>query len=388
MAGIYLDHSATTPTRPEVVEAMLPYMGASFGNPSSIHFYGQQAKAALDSARDILAGSIGAEPSEITFTGSGTEADNLALVGTILAYPQNRRHLITSSIEHDAILKTSAFLQTLGCRVTILPVDADGVVAPEDVAAAIGDDTALVSIMHANNEVGSIQKIAEIARITHEQGVLFHTDAVQSFGQLAVDIDQLGIDLMSVSSHKIYGPKGIGMLFVRRGTPIIAEIQGGGQERGRRSGTENVAGISGFAKAVSLLLPERAETAKRMSILRDAFIEKVLTQIPGSSLNGPIGPARLPNNINLSFDNIEGEALLLNLDIAGIAVSSGSACSSGSIEPSHVLIAMGVDTGRNRGAIRLSLGRETTELEMNTCFQVLSETASRLRAMAGHSLRA
>jgi len=386
VSGIYLDHSATTPVREEVVEAMLPYLGKSFGNPSSIHFFGQQAKAGLDESRDILAESIGAEPSEITFTGSGTEADNLALVGTILASPVGRRHLITSAIEHDAILKTAAFVEELGCRVTYLPVDGDGFISLDVLSDAIDDDTALISIMHGNNEVGTIQNVREIARIAHQRGVLFHTDAVQTFGQLPIDVNELGVDLLSVSAHKIYGPKGVGALYVRRGTPIVAEMRGGGQERGRRSGTENVAGIVGFAAAVGLILPERADISAKLALMRDKFIDDVLTTIPGSSLNGPVGEDRLPNNINFSFDNIEGEALLLNLDIAGIAASSGSACSSGSIEPSHVLIAMGKPTSSKRGAIRLTLGRETTSEELQIAFEILVSTTTRLRSMNRHSL--
>jgi cysteine desulfurase len=386
MPGIYLDHSATTPVRREVVEAMLPYFSSSFGNPSSIHVFGQAAKAALDTARDIVADSVGAEPSEITFTGSGTEADNLSIVGALLASPPERRHLITSAIEHEAILNTAKYVASIGCIYTILPVDSRGMVDPNAVDRAITGSTSLVSVMHGNNEVGSIQPIKDIAEIAHRRGVLFHTDAVQTFGQLPVNVDDLGVDLLSVSAHKIYGPKGVGALFVRRGTPIVAEICGGGQERGRRSGTENVAGIVGFAAAVSLLLKERQEQSSRLTVLRDRFIENALNDIEGCTLNGPDGADRLPNNINLSFDNIEGEALLVNLDIAGIAASSGSACSSGSIEPSHVLIAMGIDTSKNRGAIRLTLGRETTQDEMDECLAALAQTAERLRKMSAHSL--
>jgi cysteine desulfurase len=387
MAEIYLDHSATTPVRAEVVEAMLPYFGKSFGNPSSIHAFGQAAKAALDNGRCGIAESLGAEPSEITFTSGGTEADNLALVGTILASPPTRRHVITTAVEHDAVLNTTKFLEQLGCIVTILPVGPSGIVTAQKVENAIRDDTLLVSVMHANNEIGAINDIASISEVTRRHGVLLHTDAVQSFGQLDVNIETLDIDLLSLSAHKIYGPKGVGALYVRRGTPIVPELYGGGQERGRRSGTENVAGIVGFAKAVELLLPERLPNAGRLTELRDRFIAKVLDTIPGASLNGPTGKLRLSNNINFSFENVEGEALLLNLDIAGIAASSGSACSSGSIEPSHVLIAIGVDTGKNRGAIRFSLGRDTTQEQMDTCFDVLAATASRLRAMSGNSLR-
>jgi cysteine desulfurase len=386
MSGIYLDHSATTPVRPEVVEEMAPYFGAAFGNPSSIHYFGQQAKAALDQSRDTIASAIGTDPSEITFTGSGTEADNLALVGVILASPKHRRHLVTTSVEHDAVLKTAKFLESLDCEVTVLPVDGKGFVDPNAVADAIRPETALVSVLHGNNEVGTIQPIAEIARVTHRHGVLLHTDAVQTFGQLNVNVDQLDVDLLSMSAHKIYGPKGVGALYIRRGTTIVAELQGGGQERGRRSGTENVAGIVGFAKAVQLLLIERTQTSARMSQLRDWFIERIQADIRGSTLVGPTGAERLPNNINFTFENVEGEALLLNLDIAGIAASSGSACSSGSIEPSHVLTAMGIETSRSRGAIRFSIGRETTQSELRSCLAILISTTDRLRSMSQHSL--
>lgn len=370
-----------------MVEAMLPLYGTSFGNPSSIHYYGQQAKAALDKSRDIVAESIGGEPSEITFTGSGTEADNLAIVGAILASPPSRRHIITTAVEHDAVRKTVAYLSELGCRVTVLPVDIDGIVTAQEVEDAIREDTLLISVMHGNNEVGTIEPIGAISKVGHRHGVLIHTDAVQTFGQLSVDVNELDVDLLTLSAHKIYGPKGVGALYVRRGTPILPEILGGGQERGRRSGTENVAGIVGFAAAVSLMLPERAQMAARMTDMRDRFIARVIESIPASFLNGPTGERRLPNNINFSFENIEGEALLLNLDIAGIYASSGSACSSGSIEPSHVLIAMGIETSKNRGAIRLTLGRETTEAQLDSAFNVLKETTTRLRSMSAHSFR-
>jgi cysteine desulfurase len=386
MPPVYLDHAATTPVRPEVLEAMRPYFEGSFGNPSSIHAFGQAAKAALDRSRDIIADAIGAEPAEITFAGGGTEADNLAIIGPLLASPA-KRHVITSAIEHEAVLNTAKLMPRIGGSATVLPVNRQGFVTANQISDAIHEDTLLVSVMHANNEVGSIQKIRDIADIAHANGVLMHTDAVQTFGQIPVNVDDLDVDLLTLSSHKIYGPKGVGALYVRRGTPIEPLANGGGQERGRRSGTENVAGIVGFAEATKLMLKERDDVAARMTRLRDILITAVLETIPGSSLNGPTGDLRLPNNANFSFENVEGEALLLNLDIAGIAASSGSACASGSIEPSHVLIAMGVGSDRNRGALRLTLGRTTTQTEIEICLSVLQQTAARLRSMSGNSLR-
>lgn len=385
MERIYLDHAATTPVREEVAQAMAPYLSTSFGNPSSIHSYGQEAKAALDDSRDTLAHALGAEPSEITFTAGGTEADNLALVGIALAHRERGNHIITTAVEHDAVLKTADFLEQMGWRVTRLPVDRFGMVSAGQVAEAIASDTVLVSVMHANNEVGTIQPIAEIAAIARERGVLVHTDAVQSFGYLPVDVNTLGVDLLSLSAHKIYGPKGVGALYVRRGVGIEAILHGGGQERERRSGTQNVAGIAGFAAATQLLLGEREEEAKRLASLRDAWIGKALKALPGAVLNGH-STERLPNNINISIEGVEGEALLLSMDLAGVAASSGSACASGSIEPSHVLVAMGMPLERARGALRLTLGRSTTSGELDYALQVLQDSAERLVPMSEHNI--
>lgn len=387
MERIYLDHAATTPVRDEVAQAMAPYLANSFGNPSSIHSFGQEAKAALDHSRDSLAQALGAEPSEITFTAGGTEADNLALVGIALANKNRGNHIVTTAIEHDAVLKTADFLEHLGWQVTRLPVDRFGMVWAEQVAEAITDHTVLVSVMHANNEVGTIQPIADIAAVARERGVLIHTDAVQSFGYLPVDVGSLGVDLLSLSAHKIYGPKGVGALYVRRGVGIEAMMHGGGQERERRSGTQNVAGIVGFAEAARLVLADRESEAARQRVLRDRWIGKALESLPGAALNGH-PTERLPNNINISIAGVEGESLLLSMDLAGVAASSGSACASGSIEPSHVLTAIGVAPERARGALRLTLGRSTTSEYLDYALQVLHDASARLAPMAGHNISA
>jgi cysteine desulfurase len=384
-AAIYLDHAATTMVRPEVRDAMLPYLGEAFGNPSSIHQFGQRARMAIDQSRDIIARSIGAAFEEIVFTSGGTEADNLALAGAVFAKGGKRAHIVTSAIEHEAILKTAEFLEHLGNRVSRVGVDKTGMVAPEVVEAEIGADTVLVSVMHANNEVGTIEPIRDIAAIAHLHGIPFHSDAVQTFGQLPVDVDDLAVDMLSLSAHKIYGPKGVGALYIRHGTQIEPLIHGGGQERERRSGTENVAGIVGFAEAVRLMIDERAETSDRVRAMRDAWLKSAAEQIPGISLNGA-PEARLANNINISVPNIEGEAILLNLDIAGIAVSSGSACTAGSIEPSHVLVAMGLPDHLVRSAVRITMGRTTTPEQMDELLATLKEIVHRLTSLRDHGL--
>ena len=373
---IYLDHAATTPLRPEVRAAMEPYLSADgFGNPSSLHADGQRAKRALDAARDTLACALGAQFSEITFTSGGTEADNAALVGVMLARGRGS-HLITTQIEHEAVIETARFLEKLGFSVTYLPVDEQGRVAPRSVADALTDRTALVSVMHANNEVGTVQPLREIADLVHAHGAYLHTDAVQTFSQLPVNVHDLGADLLSVSAHKIYGPKGVGALYVRSGIPIEPLLHGGGQERGRRAGTENVPAIAGFGEAVRLLLPEREAVAARLTLLRDTFLAALRQRIPSMVLNGH--PAeRLPNNINLSFPGLDAETLLLTLDRAGISASSGSACTSGSIEPSHVLTAMGLPDDRVNSAIRLTLGRDTTRAEVDRAVDILAAIVTR-----------
>ena len=373
---IYLDHAATTPLRPEVRAAMEPYLSADgFGNPSSLHADGQRAKRALDAARDTLACALGAQFSEITFTSGGTEADNAALVGVMLARGRGS-HLITTQIEHEAVIETAHFLEKLGFSVTYLPVDEQGRVAPRSVADALTDRTALVSVMHANNEVGTVQPLREIADLVHAHGAYLHTDAVQTFSQLPVNVHDLGVDLLSVSAHKIYGPKGVGALYVRSGIPIEPLLHGGGQERERRAGTENVPAIAGFGEAVRLLLPEREAVAARLTLLRDTFLAALRQRIPSMVLNGH--PAeRLPNNINLSFPGLDAETLLLTLDRAGISASSGSACTSGSIEPSHVLTAMGLPDDRVNSAIRLTLGRDTTRAEVDRAVDILAGIVTR-----------
>ena len=376
---IYLDHAATTPVRPEVRAAMEPYLGGAFGNPSSLHADGQRAKHALDDARDTVAAALGADAAEVTFTSGGTEADNAALVGVLLAHRnQGSDHLITTQIEHEAVLNAARFLVTLGFRVTCLPVDEHGRVSPADVAGAITDRTALVSVMHANNEVGTIQPVREIAEIAHARGVLLHTDAVQTFGQLPVSIPDLGADLLTISGHKIYGPKGIGALYARAGIPLEPLLHGGTQERARRAGTENVPGIVGLAAAVRLLLPEREALAARLTGLRDRLISSLRERIPGVLLNGH-PTERLPNNVNVSLPGGDAEALLLALDLAGVSASAGSACTSGSIEPSHVLTALRLPDERVRGALRLTLGRDTTAAQIGRAVDTLAQILSRLR---------
>lgn len=359
--ALYLDYAATTPTDPEVREAMLPFLGESFGNPSSVHRVGQEVRRALDAARDTLAKALGAESGEIFFTSGGTEANNLALLGVLMAAKeQGRNHLITASAEHHAVIDTALFARELGFAVTVLPVDEFGKVRPEVLAEALTDKTALVSVMHANNEVGTINPITELAALAHAHGALFHTDAVQTLGALPIDVTALGVDLLSVSSHKIYGPKGVGALYIKSGVKCTPLFHGGSQERQKRPGTENVPGIVGFGKAVALLPTWRDETALRLAPLRDRFIAR----FPQAFLNGH-PTERLASNINLSFVKPDGETMLLALDLWGICASSGSACSSGSIDPSHVLTAMGVPRERALGAVRFSLGRHTTEAELD-----------------------
>lgn len=373
---IYLDHAATTPLRPEVRAAMEPYLSADgFGNPSSLHADGQRAKRALDAARDTLAQALGAQFSEITFTSGGTEADNAALVGVLLARGRGS-HLVTTQIEHEAVRETARFLERLGFGVTFVPVDTQGRVAPQAVAEALTDRTALVSVMHASNEVGTIQPLREIADIVHARGAYFHTDAVQTFGQLPVHVRDLGADLLTVSAHKIYGPKGAGALYVRSGVPIEPLLHGGGQERERRAGTENVPAIVGFGEAVRRMLPEREAEATRLTKLRGLFLAALHQRIPQVVLNGH-PTERLPNNLNVSFPGIDAETLLLALDRAGVSASAGSACTSGSIEPSHVLTAMGLPDEKVKSAIRLTLGRGTTLDEVHRAVHILADMVTR-----------
>jgi cysteine desulfurase len=381
MLRVYLDHAATTAVHPKVLETMLPYLRNQFGNPSSIYSWGREAKAATENARAQVAALINAEPAEIVFTSSGTEADNFALTGVAAALGQRGRHIITSTIEHHAILHTAEELERNGFQVTYLPVDADGLVDPETLKQALTPETILVSIMFANNEIGTIEPIAELAQITKEHGALFHTDAVQAVGNIPIDVKELGVDLLSLSGHKVYGPKGIGALYVRRGTKIRPLIHGGAQERKFRAGTENVPGIVGLGKAAELAKLELPERRAHLTGLRDYLIDGVLSSIDYVRLNGH-RTLRLPGNANFSFEFVEGESLLLSLDLAGIAASSGSACTSGSLDPSHVLLAIGLSHEVAHGSLRLTIGRENTKEDMDLVLSVLPNIVRRLRAMS------
>lgn len=376
---IYLDHAATTPLDAEVLEAMLPFLTERYGNPSSIYRRGREARRALDEARDQVASAIGARSSrEIIFTAGGSEADNLALKGVAWANRHRGRHIVTSAIEHHAVLDAARFLEGQGFDVTYVQPDASGTVSAEAVKGALRDDTILISVMHANNEVGTVQPIPEIAAVAKERGVLFHTDAVQTVGQLPVSVDQLGCDLLSLAAHKFHGPKGVGALYVRRQTPILPLIHGGGQEQERRAGTENVAGIVGMAKALHLSMEGREERGERIRALRDRLERGLLSAVDGSRVNGhPV--RRLPGHLNISFEGVEGESLLLNLDMRGIEASSGSACTSGSIDASHVLLAMGLDREAALGSIRFSLGKGNTDDDVDRVLEILPPLVERLR---------
>jgi cysteine desulfurase len=380
--AIYLDYAATTPLDPRVLEAMMPYLTEKFGNPNSIHAFGREARKAVDEAREKIAALLNCRPSELVFTNGGTESDNLALRGVAAAYRQKGNHIITTAIEHHAVLHTCRALQDEGFEVTYLPVDEHGLVTPEQVAEAITDRTILVSIMHANNEIGTMEPLADIVRAVKEKrpDVLVHTDAVQTVGHIPVDVEALGVDLLSFAAHKFYGPKGVGGLFVRRGVKLVPQLTGGGQERNRRSGTENVAGIVGMAKALEIAVAEMPTEIPRLQTLRDELINGVLAQIPDSRLNGH-PTQRLPHNANFSFFGVEGEALLLQLDLHGIAASSGSACTSGSLEPSHVLLALGLSREWALGSLRLTLGRFTTRQHLERVLAVLPSIVEKLRAL-------
>ncbi|MFA0748181.1 cysteine desulfurase NifS [Fervidibacter sp.] len=384
---IYLDYAATTPLDPRVLEAMMPYMTEHFGNPNSIHSFGREARRAIDEAREKIAQLLNCQPSEIVFTSGGTESDNLALRGVAEAYRHKGNHIVTTAIEHHAVLRTCKALEDMGFFVTYLPVDEHGLISPEQVAEAVNERTILVSVMHANNEIGTIEPIAEIVRAVKVKrpDTIVHTDAVQTVGHIPVDIQELGVDLLSFSAHKFYGPKGIGGLFVRKGVRLVPQITGGGQERNRRSGTENVAAIVGMAKALELAVEEMPTELPRLQALRDELITGVLSRIPETRLNGH-PTLRLPHNANFSFRGIEGEALLLQLDLNGIAASSGSACSSGSLEPSHVLLALGLDYELAIGSLRITLGRFTTREHILRLLDLLPKVVEKLRTLRG-SLR-
>ena len=378
---IYLDYAATTPTDPRVVEAMLPYFTDSFGNPSSIHSFGQEGKKAIEEARDKVANLIGAKSEEMIFTSGGTEADNFALKGVAFANEKKGNHIITTAIEHHAVIETGKFLEQREFKVTYLPVDKYGLLSPEDVKKAITDKTILISIMHANNEIGTTEPIAEIGKIAQEREIYFHTDAVQTAGHLPLNVDELNVDLLSISSHKLYGPKGVGALYIRKGTRIISFIHGGEQERRRRASTENVPGIVGFGRAVEIAKEEMEKEAKRLTSLRDRLIKGIPERIKEVRLNGH-PTQRLPNNVNVSVKFVEGESMLLNLDLAGIAASTGSACSSSTLEPSHVLLAIGLSPEIAHGSLRFTLGRGTTEENINYLLEILPKIVTKLRAMS------
>ena len=383
---IYLDHAGTTPTDPRVLEAMLPYFTQLYGNPSSVHTVGQEARHALDTSRERVARVLGCRTSEVVFTSGGTESDNASIIGAATALRETGNHIITSSVEHHAVLHTCQYLENLGYEVTFLPVDQYGAVSPEQVYNASGARTTVVSLMYANNEIGTINPIAEISQAVQQRSreldrtIVMHTDAVQAAGFLDLNVRELGVDMMSLSGHKFYGPKGTGVLFVRRGTPFLPLLLGGGQERERRSGTENIAGIVGLATALELAHAGRKAASERCAVLRDRIIAEVEAAIPNASLNGH-RTERLPNNINFSFEGVEGESILLGLDMAGIAASSGSACSSGSLEPSHVLLALGQTAEQARSSLRITLGKDNTEEEVNYSLGVLQDLVARLREL-------
>ncbi len=381
MKRVYLDYAATTPTHPEVVKAMLPYFTEMFGNPSSIYSYGQEAKEATENARAQVARLIDARSDEIVFTSGGTEADNFALKGIAFANEARCNHIITSTLEHHAVLESAKYLEQRGFQVTYLPVDKYGLVDPSDVKKAITNKTSLVSVMHANNEVGTIEPIAEIGRITRETGVYFHTDAVQTVGHIPVNVNELGVDLLAMSAHKLCGPKGVGALYIRKGTKIVSLLHGGEQERRRRASTENVPGIVGLGKAAELAKAEIDEEARRLTLLRDKLTKNLLERIEHTQLNGH-PTRRLPNNINLSVEYVEGESMCLNLDLEGICASTGSACSSANAEPSHVLLALGILPQQAHGSLRFTLGKWTTEEDIERVLEVLPRVIEKLRAMS------
>ena len=384
---IYLDHNATTPVDPLAAETMTRALKDLFGNPSSVHYYGQQAKAALDDARSAVAVLVGAEPSEIVFTSSGTEADNLAIRGAAEALePSGRRHLVTSGIEHEAVLNTFKALARRGWKTTLLPMDASGILAPDRLREALTDDTALVSVMHANNEIGTIQPVAELAAIAHARGALFHTDAVQSTGKIPVNVRTLGVDLLALSAHKFYGPKGAGALWIKRGVRLLPFATGGKQERNRRAGTENTPGLIGMGVAAAQAMAKLDTEGARLTLLRDRLEQGILASVPNTEVNGA-RDRRVPNTSNISFDRVEAESLLIALDLEGIAVSTGSACSSGTLEPSHVLRAMNLPPHRAQNSIRFSLGSGNTEAEIDRVIAVLPGVVRKLRSLSAVGAR-
>ena len=384
---IYLDYAATTPVKPEVLAEMLPYYNEKFGNPSSLYSKGQETKNALNIAREKVASIIGATPKEIFFTSSGTEADNWAVIEGARWKKDKGNHIITSQIEHHAVLYSAKYLEKQGFDVTYLPVNEEGLVNPKDLEDAIREDTILVSIMLANNEIGTIQPIAELAAIAHAKGILFHTDAVQALGNIKVDVGELGVDMMSISGHKIYAPKGVGALYIKKGIRLPAMLHGGAQESNRRASTENVAGIVAFGKATELAKDNLDEYASKLTSLRDYFLAQVKDRIPDIRINGSL-ENRLPGNVNITFKYIEGEAIMLLMDMKGILVSTGSACSSASLSPSHVLDAIGVPVEEIHGSIRFSFGDFTTKEDVDATLDILEETIVKLRNISPVSEKA
>jgi len=381
MKRVYLDYAATTPTDPEVIKAMQPFLFDKFGNPSSIHSFGQEAKKALEDSREAVALFLGADASEIVFTSGGTESNNFAIFGTAFALEKKGNHIVTSAIEHHAVSEPGKFLEKKGFQVTSVGVDKNGLVSPEDIKKAITDKTILISVMHANNEIGTIQPIAQIGKIAKEKGIALHTDAVQSVGHIPVNVNELNVDLLSLSAHKFYGPKGVGALYIRKGIRINRLLHGGDQEKGRRASTSNVSGIVGMAKAIELCKEKLDEEAKFQSGLRDTLIKGLTAKIERVYLNGH-SKLRLPNNINMSFEYIEGESMLLNLDMLGVAASTGSACTSSSLEPSHVLLAIGRPHDLAHGSLRFSLGRWTKKSDIDYLIEVLPAIVDKLRQMS------
>lgn len=377
---VYLDHNATTPLHPQVLEAMLPYLKGDYGNASSIHQKGREAREAVEEARATLASFLGTKPNTILFTSGGTESNNFTLKGITCKNREKGNHVITTRIEHPCVLDTCKFLESQGFQVTYLPVDREGRVQPEDLKKAITDKTILISIMHANNEVGTLQPIGELAQIAKERGIYFHTDAVQSFGKIPVKVEELGVDLLSVSGHKLYGPKGVGFLYVRKDVRLLPHMHGGHHERRLRAGTENVAGIVGLGKAAALARQEMEKRFSHLQKLGERLYGGILKQIDEVVLNGH-PTERLPGTVNLGFKGVEGESLAINLDLQGICVSTGSACTAGSLDPSHVLVAMGVPADYARGTVRFSLGYENTEEEIDYTISEVSKIVKKLRAM-------
>lgn len=382
MDPIYLDHNATTPVDPEVVDAMRPYLGVVFGNASSVHVFGREAKVALENAREEVAAFINCEPSELYFTSGGTESDNLSVLGAAYQLRDQRRHIVVGATEHHAVLEPAEYLHHQhGFQLDILPVDREGFTSAGKLTELIRDDTAIVSVMHANNETGTVQDVAALAQVARQRGVLFHTDAVQSVGKVPVDVRRMGVDLLSLTGHKIYGPKGTGALFIRSGVRIAPLFYGGSHEKKRRPGTENVAGAVGLARTLKIAADRMDSDFQRLSALADYFIDAVTSKIPDSHLNGP-RRNRVPQTVNFSFPGAEGESLVLSLDLEGIAVSAGSACTAGATEPSHVLRAMGVPRLNGQGAVRFSMGRTTTKDQLDRVLNVLPAIVGRLRSIS------